>query len=505
MRHNSTLNHTAVAAALAALMTTGGAAMAEGPVTIVLPEVPAGLEPCRAIRSDISYILNMNITETLTINNVRTGAIDPHLATSWEQVDDHTWVFHLQEGVTFHDGAPFDAEAVAYAIERLMNPNLACDGRSKFGDIVLTPTALDELTLEIRTDTPNPIMPTLVSTIQIGSPNLPFDAETADPVGTGPYIVDNIGAESVVLSRWDDYWGPTPEVTEVTYVWRGESAIRAAMIATGEADLTPVIAVQDATNSETDFAYLNSETSWLRIDMAIPPLDDIRIRRALNLAVDWDNLGPALFGEGVLRAAQTVPPGTLGFNDSLEPFPFDPDQARALVEEAGADGVPVDTEIEMIVRNNWFPNDAEAAEAMAAMFQDVGLNVRLVQLENIDWVRYLDKPFPEGRGPTLLLHQHDNNTGDAGFTVPVMFSSGGSYSTVDDAALDEVIAAAVVATGEERDELFQETFRMVREDIVPGVIMYHMIGYVRASPQLDWEPDLLTVQQIRVSDIVFRD
>lgn len=494
-----------VSAALMSILFAGAAHAAEGEVKIVLPEQPANLEPCRSIRSDIGRVINSNITETLTNIEPEKGTVSPWLAESWEQVNDLTWRIHLKSGVKFQDGAEFNAEAVAKSIDRLMNPKLTCDSRSKFGDVKLTPKAIDATTLEITSDTPVPIMPTLLGTVQIVSPNMPFDGETNAPVGTGPYTLESATNEQIVLARSDSYWGAKPDVTKATYVWRGESAIRAAMVESGEADMTPSLAVQDATNTATDFAYLNSETTRMRIDAEIPPLNDVRVRKALNLAIDWDGMGEALFGKDVLRASQMVVPGVLGHNPDIKPWPYDPDQAKKLIEEAKADGVPVDTEIVIIGRNGFFPNSAESLEAMMAMWQEIGLKVSLRQLEAADWVRYLDKPFPQGRGPTLFQQQHDNNTGDAGFTAPVMFLSEGQYSTIADPALDVVLKKAMAATGGEREKLFQEAFLKVHDEIVADVPMYHMIGYVRVGDRLDWKPDLKTNSEIALSQIKLKD
>jgi peptide/nickel transport system substrate-binding protein len=493
-----------VGASMLASLLSGTALGAEGEVTIVLPEQPANLEPCRSIRSDIGRVINMNITETLTTIRPEEGIVEPMLAESWEQVDDLTWRFKLRQGVKFQDGADFNAAAVVFGLNRLMNPALTCDSRSKFGDVTLTPTEVDDFTVDIVSNIPIPIMPTLMGTVQLVSPNMPADAETNAPIGTGPFTLTSAGNENIVLTRFDGYWGDKPDVTKATYLWRGESAIRAAMVSTGEADLTPAIAVQDATDPATDFAYLNSETTRMRIDALVPPLDDVRVRKALNLAIDWDGMGEALFGADVLRASQMVVPGVVGHNPDIKPWTYDPDQARALIEEARAAGVPVDTEITIIGRNGFFPNAAESLEAMMAMWQEAGLKVTLRQLEAADWVRYLDKPFPAERGPTLFQQQHDNNTGDAGFTVPVMYTSEGQYSTIADPALDKVIYKAMSAVGDERQALFQQAFLKVHDEIVADVPMYHMIGYVRVGPRLDWKPDLKTNSEIALSGIHFK-
>jgi peptide/nickel transport system substrate-binding protein len=485
-------------------LATGPAMAQENEVTIVLPEQVTSLEACDSTNSDVGRVISQNITEALTRLNPETSTPLPVLATGWEQVDDLTWRFELREGVTFQDGEAFDAEAAAYSINRLMNQEITCRSRSKLSNLLMIPTVVDEYTLDVATEEPMPILPTLVSLAMIVSPNTPMDENTNEPVGTGPYRLAEFTPERVVLEQHDNYWGEEPEIEKATYVWRSESALRAAMVATGEADLAPVIAMQDATNPETDHAYINMETTQFRIDTTVPPLDDVRVRKALNLAIDWEGLA-TLFGPGVIRASQMVAPSVLGHNPDLAPWPNDPDQARALLDEARADGVPVDTELNVIARSGNYPNSQEATEAMAAMWEQVGFDIGITTLDAAAWNEYLNKPFPDDRGASLLMHMHDNVTGDAVFTVPLAYRSDGTYSTVENAELDALIAEAGLATGEERDALYQEVFRVIHEDIVAGVIMFHMVGYTRVGPSLDWEPTLTTNSEIPLADIGLND
>lgn len=469
-------------------------------ITIVLPEQVTSLEACDSSNSDVGRVISQNVTESLTRLDPETGVPLPVLATGWEQIDELTWRFDLREGVTFHDGAAFNAEAAAHAINRLMNQDITCRSRSKLSNLLMIPTVVDEYTLDIATEEPMPILPTLVSLAMIVSPNTPMDENTNEPVGTGPYVLSEFTPERVVLELSDNYWGEEPEIDKATYVWRSESALRAAMVETGEADLAPVIAMQDATNPETDYSYINAETTRFRVDTKVPPLDDVRVRKALNLAIDWDGLA-TLFGPGVIRASQLVAPSVLGHNPDIEPWPYDPDQARALLEEARADGVPVDTELNVIARSGNYPNSQEATEAMAAMWEQVGFNIGITTLDAAAWNEYLNKPYPEDAGASLLMHMHDNITGDAVFTAPLAYGSDGSYSTVANAELDEVLATAAGATGEERDALYQKAFRMIHDDIVADVVMFHMVGYTRVGPRLDWKPSLTTNSEIPLAEI----
>lgn len=474
-----------------------------GEITIVLPEQPSNLEPCGSILTDVGQVLSQNITETLTVVDPADGSVDPKLATQWEQTDPLTWRFKLREGVTFQDGKPFDAEAVRFSLDRMTSKAFTCNNLAKFGSDTITVTPVDATTVDIQSTQPQPILPTLISVVMIVSPATPADKATNAPVGTGPYALAEATPERIVLQRHDGYWGAAPEVTKATYVWRGESSLRVAMIQTGEADLTPTIALQDATDPARDFSYLNSETTSVRIDMDYPPLDDVRVRKALNMAIDWEGLA-GLFGDDALRASQMVVPGINGHDKDLKPWAFDPEGARALLAEAKAAGVPVETQINLVGRNGIYPNGTEAMEAMMAMWLDAGFTMKLTMLDVADWTRYLQKPFPADRGPTLLQVQHDNNKGDAAFTVPLLYRSSGSYATLSDPALDGEIDAALAATGAQRTEGFQALFDKVHDGLAADVPMFHMVGYTAVGPRIDWRPSLATNSEIPLSQIRFK-
>ncbi len=505
MRHH----HMLVAGALSAMaIGTSGAltpALAEGEadVTIVLSEELDLVEPCQASRSNIGRVIKQNVAETMTEIDPVDGSITPRLATSWEQVDDLTWRFKLREGVKFHDGADLNADAVVYAINRTMDETLDCEVRTKFfGNISLTPTAVDDLTVDIATDSPVPILPTMMGTFTIVSPNTAMGEPTREPTGTGPYVFENWApGESITLVRNADYWGEQPAVAKATYVWRTESAVRAAMVATGEADIAANIAVQDATDSATDFSYPNSETSRLRIDTTLAPLDDVRVRKALNLAFDREGVRGTILSPDVIPATQLVVPSINGHNPDLKVWPYDPAEAKKLLDDARADGVPVDNEILLLGRINIYPNATEIMEAIHAMYLDLGLNVKLRMVEVAEWVDYLTKPYAEDRPPIVQQSQHDNNNGDAVFTVYNKYHSEGAQSTTENPALDDVIVRAGEASGDERRKLFQEAFRIINDEIVADVPMFHMVGYTRVGPRVTFTPDISTNSELHIAKI----
>lgn len=487
----------------------------EKTVTVVLSEEPEGLDGCNSNRSTVGRVAKQNIVETLTEIDPKDGSITPRLATSWEKVDDKTWRFKLREGVKFHDGAPFNAETAAKGIKRTMDTGegsargtggLDCETRTKsFGDLKIVGKPVDEYTLEITANKPVPILPTRMGVVSLSSPNTPMDKLVLDPVGTGPYVFDHwTPGQEIVLKRNPDYWGKKPQVETARYVWRKESAVRAAMVKVGEADIAPNIAVQDATDDTMDFSYPNSETTRLRIDMSRPPLDNRNFRLALNYAIDREALRGSVLSKDVENATQIVVPSINGHNPNLKVIPYDVKKAKALIAKAKAEGAPVDKELEIVGRINIYPNATETMEAMMAMLQAAGFKVKLRMLEVGEWLDILTKPYAEDRGPVLLQAQHDNNNGDAVFSVYNKYACDGAQSTTCDKDLDKLIAKASTLSGDERRKAWQEVFRIINEDLVADVWMYHMVGYSRVGKRINFTPSISTNSELHLEDITFK-
>ena len=308
--------------------------------------------------------------------------------------------------------------------------------------------------------------------------------------------------QSITLTRRDDYWGAQPEVTKATYVFRADDAVRAAMVATGEADIAPLISQNDATNPKTDFAYPNSETTYLRIDYTSAPFDDIRVRQALNYAVDRDAFLGTLIPADAVKATHMTPPSTLGANE-IAPYPFDPDKAKALLAAAKADGVPVDTEIHMICRIGNFANVTEVCEALQQMFTDVGFNVKLDMVEVAQWLEYYSKPFAEDRGPELVMAMHDNNRGDPVFSMFFKYACDGLQSAGCDPEVDKLIADATGAVGDARGPAWSKVFQKVADN-VDDIFLFHMVGFSRVSERLDFTPTIATNSELQLSQIGFK-
>jgi peptide/nickel transport system substrate-binding protein len=283
-------------------------------------------------------------------------------------------------------------------------------------------------------------------------------------------------------------------------VWRSESSVRAAMIAKGEADMAASVDPVDAT-PENSVAYPNNETTALRLDGTQAPLDDIRVRKAIGLAMERQAIVDVLFDGNALPAAQLIPAGVVGYNDRLEPLRADPSAASELVAEAREDGVPVDRQITLVARNNQFPRVAETAEAMQYELGQIGLNVKILMLDTAAQLSYQLRPFPENVGPIAALVMHGNQAGDAAFTTSQYLRSDGPQSYFGTPELDGMIEAAGELSGQARQDAFAEIFAYQNEEVVQYAYLAHMRGLMGISPAVHYEPNPATGDELRLAEI----
>lgn len=499
------LKHIMAGAVMASGLVAPALAQSDTAITVVLSEELDLVEPCMATRSNIGRVIMGNVSETLTELDVRGDkGLTSRLAESWEDKGNGTWQFKLRQGVKFSDGTDFDAADVEHSFARVFSDKITCESKRYFADTKLAFKVVDANTIDVTATPAQPILPLLMSLVTIVPAETPMDF-VRDPIGTGPYkLTEWTAGQRIVLERRDDYWGTAPAVTKATYVFRSEPAVRAAMVEAGEADIAPQITEVEATNPKTDFTYPNSETVYLRIDQTVEPMGDLRVRQALNAAIDRQAFIGTVLAAGTDIAVAMVPPTTLGWNPNLTPPAFDPEQAKALLEAAAADGVNVKAPVEVIARTENFPHVTEVGEAIVDMLNEVGFNASLRMVEVAEHEQYYSKPYPEGRPAQLVVAQHDNSRGDPVFSMYFKYHSQGTQSGVNDPKVDALIEKASAAVGEERAKLWSELFAYVQKDIVADVLLFHMVGHSRVSERLAFTPTIATNQQLQLSEIGFK-
>jgi len=318
------------------------------------------------------------------------GAPEPWLAESWSTADDNvTWTFNLRDGVTFSNGEPLDAAAV----EATFGTVLSEDGRATYSanvnnyGFIDSVTALDDLTVEIVTATPNVLLPSAISIAYILPPEYFAEAGAegfaAAPIGSGPYEVMSWGGDEIVLQARADSWRGQPAIGTIEYLNLPDPAARVQALQSGQIDVAQSPS-PDQAQSLIDAGFeVYSASRGQVLAMALitvdgGPLADVRVRQALNYAVDKDAIQDALTGGFAPTAGIYPSPGVNGYDSDRFVYPYDPDMARQLLADAGyPDGFDIEAEMTL----GSFPADAEIFEAMTGYLADVGVNVTITQID----------------------------------------------------------------------------------------------------------------------------
>ena len=482
-----------VAASGCTVANSGGGGYDPDTLRIVLSQEPPTLEPCEASLTSTGIVVRSNITEPLVERDSNTGDLQPLLSTAWEQTSPTEWTFKLRDGVTFSDGAPFTSEDAAFSIDRAVNSDLNCnvDGYV-FGDEKLNLQTPDANTVVVGTTKPDPILPLRISFVEMVPRSTSTTEKVREPIGTGPYaIADWEYGQKLTLQRNPTYWGKAPAFAKAEYQWRSEGSVRAAMITNDEADIATGLGPEDGAG-DLGVPFQNNETTALRMQATEPPLNDMRVRQAINYAVNRTGIVKALFRDLGQPAAQLIPSGVVGYNDQLQLWPHDTDKAKALIAEAKADGVPVDTQIRLIGRTAQFPKIAETIEVLQSEFTEIGLNVKIEMMDTAAQLEYQLRPFPENTGPYLLMIQHGNQAGDAAFTLDQYMLSDGPQAAYGTPEFDKKIKAAEVLTGQARQDAFAKLFAEEPEEIMQMAYIAHMKGILGKSARVDYTPNPAT-------------
>ncbi len=378
---------------------------------IVISQEPPTLEPCESSLTSTGIVVRSNITEPLIERDPDTGNLLPLLSTGWRQTSPTEWAFDIRNGVTFSDGSPFTAADAAFAIDRAVNSDLQCnvDGYV-FGDEKLKVAAPNDTTLTVGTEKPDPILPLRISFVEIVPRTTSTTEKVREPIGTGPYAIEDWEyGQKLILARNDRYWGAKPSFARAEYQWRSEGSVRAAMITNDEADIAVGLGPEDGAGA-LGVPFQNNETTALRMQATEAPLNDIRVRQAINYSVNRTGIVKALFRGLGEPASQLIPTGVVGYNDQLALWPHDTEKAKQLVAEAKADGVPVDRQIRLIGRTAQFPKISETIEVLQSEFAEIGLNVKIEMMDTAAPVAVPAETVPHQRRP-LPADDHARQSG----------------------------------------------------------------------------------------------
>ncbi|MEO0703315.1 MAG: ABC transporter substrate-binding protein [Pseudomonadota bacterium] len=453
-------------------------------IVIVIGSEPTTLDP-HAADDGGEKAVNDNVFETLMVRDTEGNLGLGLAATEPTQVDPTTWEFTLKPGMTFHNGEPLDAAAVAFSVERMIDPDLNSEQLSYFSTMSGA-EVIDDVTVHIKTSGPDPILPARMYYFMI----VPPEASQADdfaeaPVGSGPYkFVSWDRGNQIVLEANADYRDGAPAISQVTYRFIEEPGTRLSTLLAGEVDLVTNLLPEfmGQVPQAASMRGLEHPMVLLNADGGITA--DARVRQALNYAIDKEALASALFeGQAQVEAGQLLGPTYFGFNDAITAYPYDPDQAMALLEEAGAAG----GDITLVSTAGRWLKDRELTEVVAGFWSAVGLNVD-VQIYEFD--EYLQRLFrsEDGQRSDAIFVVSGNELLDAdrSFSAYLAPSGFGASNSVEQ--LEEWITAARTEIDlDARQALYEQVVEYAHEEALLTFLL-NINNIWGMSERLSWTP-----------------
>ncbi len=460
---------------------------------------PSGIDPHVNASSELGIPLT-SVYDTLVVQNPTTGAFAPGLAERWETSDDgRVYTFYLRQDVTFHDGAPFNAEAVRINLERITAPATA----SQKAIFMLGPferaEVVDEYTVRLHLSRPYTPLLDALSQVYLGMASpAALEQWGADyqfhQVGSGPFkFVEYVPNDHLTLARNSDYtWGPSlfenrgpAYVDEIEFRFFVDAATRALALETGEAHVMGEIPPRDAArlDARDDFvlhaAPIPGQPAQFFLNTQRPPLDDLRVRQALLYATDRQAIVTTVFGDTSPAAYGPLSAVTLGYDPSVRNlYPHDPARAAALLDEAGwrdSDGDGLRDRAGAPLRltmalGNWGFNP-DMAQLLQAQWAAVGVEL---SAEVLPYPALLDA----GRSGSHHLIGFNLFGRDPHLLWTFYHSAGGfNFSHVADAALDSWLDQAAESEAAERDALYAQ----IQQQVMSQALVLPVRDYVNLN------------------------
>jgi len=433
-------------------------------LTLAMTLEPPGLDPTAGAASAIAEVVQYNVLETLV--KIRAdSSIAPLLAQSWTVTPDNkTWAFKLRPDVKFHNGEPFSAATVKYAFERAAAADSPNKDKPVFANIVNI-SATDALTVVITLKNTNPdfLFQVGQATAVIVEPKSAAGNAT-QPVGTGPYRLDSWAKGShLVLARWDGFRDTKAvALRRVTIRFISDGAAQVAALLAGDVDLFPrVSAARTLAQFRADkrFQVLvggSRAKTIVAINNKKKPLDDVRVRRAISMAINRQQVVDGVAEGFGTPIGSFYVPGAPGYVDLTAVNAYNPEQARALLKEAG-----ITAPLELSLKLPPTPYARQGGEVIAAMLAKVGI---VAKQESVEWAQWLSGVYSQkAYDLTIISHVEPLDFGN--------FARPGYYWNYDSAKFN-ALWARINSTADtaQRLKLLAEAQRLVADDAVAAYL-----------------------------------
>jgi peptide/nickel transport system substrate-binding protein len=433
------------------------------------------LDPAVATDGE-SFRVTSQVMETLVQFQGSTTDIKPGLAKSWDiSPDGLMYWFHLREGVTFHDGTPFDADAVKWNFDRWAdedNPyHTGGDfeyyaDTAGFADAIKTVDVVDPTTVQFALNFPQ--APFLLN---LALPAFVFASPTAmmadidnafkNPVGTGPFkFAEWVPGDRIALDKNPNYWGEAANVDRVIVRTIPDNAARFLALRSGSIDMMEGANAEDlpAAKSDKNLSVLlrpAMNIGYIAFNFNMKPFDNVKVRQAVGAAINRAGIVEALYGGTGTVATQLIPDYMLGFAPDVKGPQYDPQHAKQLLAEAGMpNGFTTDFWY-MPVSRSYYPNPQAIAEAFKSDLAKVGITANL---KTEDWGTYLDDREKQ-KFPVYMLGWIGDN-GDTDNFLGEFYRN--SDNTWQDAQVKSLLDQAQRSSDSgERDALYRQINQMI--------------------------------------------
>jgi peptide/nickel transport system substrate-binding protein len=436
-----------------------------------------------------------HIYDRLLDRDAKTFKPKPMLAESWRVVNDTTWEFKLRKGVKFHNGEPFTAASVKATIDYALDPaNKTHYASASFWGPVKEVQAVDDYTVRFVTAKP---WPTLIDNASLTNAlimpakalkELGPQKLAQHPIGTGPFkFVEWRRDERLVLDRNPDYWQGPADVSRVTFRFIPEFSARMAALLSGEIDImkdVPPHAAEavDRTGRAKVRATVSSRINYLALVTLRPgPMQDVRARRAMNHAVNVDELIAQVLKGRATRMCGPLAPANVDYAP-VECYKYDPARAQALFREAGIE--PTTLQLKLDTPSGRYPLDKDVSQAIAAQLQRLGVKVDVVVNE---WGTHLDKIKNRNTGDLFFLGWGPALYGQG--TIQPLFLHDQTYSSYgNNRSVDEKVAHAVtVMDPKGRAESYAELQKLLHDE-APWVFLWQQHDLYGVASHVEWSP-----------------
>lgn len=327
----------------------------------------------------------------------REGALQPWLAVAWEPKDSKTWTITLRDGVTFSNGTPLTAEAAAFAVNYLASEQSLLESLRREIPAFAGANVIDDRTFEVITVNEEPLLMRSLSILQLVEPaqwkRLGRDGFAREPIGTGPYRITGWGPTEARMEAVPTSWR-APKVDKLTVLAIPDKSARIQALQSNRIDLAIEFGPEDGVvmeaaglKIESWIAAENAGLSFILTRNPDSPLQDVRVREALNLAVDREVLTRVLLEGTTIPATQPVPRAAFGFNPDLPAIPYDMERARALLRDAGYENGFSFTAVAVA----GIGVGASVLQIMANAFADLGVQMEVRALPIQQFLQYISR------------------------------------------------------------------------------------------------------------------